>query len=69
MTDDVILTDSDGRPFERPRPEDFATTTEWLRAYWRYKDAVAASANKAFAEQFRASMRTTARQLERGRRR
>lgn len=57
MSNDTILTDEHGRPIPRPLPEDFATTTEWLRATWRYKDAVADVANKAFAEQFRASLR------------
>lgn len=55
--DDVILTDEHGRPIPRPRTEDFATTTEWLRAWWRYNDAVADLANKAFTEQLHATMR------------
>jgi hypothetical protein len=53
----MILTDGQGRPFVKPDPQDFATTTEFLCAYWAYKDAIADCANKAFDSGLRASLR------------
>jgi hypothetical protein len=50
---DPILTDDQGRPFAKPDPKDFASTLDWLRAYWAYRDATADCANKAFDTQFR----------------
>lgn len=44
----TILTDERGRPFERPRREDFATDHEFVRAYHEYRDRVSACAKEAF---------------------
>lgn len=57
----MILTDSKGVPFAKPEPTEFATTVEFLRAYWAYRDAIADAAGRAFDEQFVKSMRRGAR--------
>lgn len=46
-----ILTDADGRPFEKPQLKTGATIEEviaYIRASNAYRDAVAAAANQAF---------------------
>ncbi len=53
----MILTNDRGVPFVKPETQDFATTTEYLRAFWAYRDAIAEAANKAFDASFRKSMR------------
>ncbi len=49
----MILTDARGRPFERPRREDYPDSTAYLRACWAYRDAIAACANAAFDAGFK----------------
>lgn len=56
-----ILTDANGRPFERPEapPEGapIEETIAWIRAVHAYNDAVTDAGNRAFDEQFRKSLR------------
>lgn len=52
---DEILTDDRGRPIEKPRPEDYSTHVEYVRAYHAYKDRVAAAASRGFEEGWRRS--------------
>ncbi len=44
----MILTDSGGRPIEKPSHTDFADITDYIRAFHAYKDRIAAVANAAF---------------------
>lgn len=52
----MIVTDGAGRPFPKPeKPAPGATANEvvaYLRAWHAYRDGIANSANKAFAEAF-----------------
>lgn len=54
----MILTDANGRPFDKPDPPEtnapIEATIAYLRAMAAYNDAVADCANGAFAEAFRA---------------
>jgi hypothetical protein len=52
-----ILVDDEGREFRRPRREDFEDVEGYARAFWAYRDAIAACANGAFDEAFRAEMK------------
>lgn len=52
----MILTNDKGVPYVKPSPDDYPTTAEFLHAFWAYKDAIAADANRAFDEQFRKSI-------------
>lgn len=56
----MILTDANGRPFERPeRPPEGAPVSEiitWMRAVYAYNDRVADSTNRAFNDQLRKSL-------------
>lgn len=45
-------TDSEGKTHFRPKPEDFESTMQWLRADNAFSDRLASSANKAFDEAF-----------------
>jgi hypothetical protein len=53
----VILTDDKGVPFVKPDPEDFASSTDFLRAFWAYRDAIADASNKAFEVELRRGSR------------
>lgn len=57
----VILTDGDGRPFERPEsPAPDAPIEEriaYIRAVHRFNDAVTDCANKAFSKAFSERLR------------
>jgi hypothetical protein len=53
----MILTDERGRPFERPRREDFSSVADFLRAFHAYKDSITNHANESFADAFRAAQR------------
>lgn len=53
---DVILTDGEGRPLERPRREDFEDVVEYIRAVHAFNDRVTHVANQAFTEGFRKAM-------------
>lgn len=57
----MILTDGDGRPFEKPAPEDYPSAVEYMRAYHAYQDAVADCANQAFDSALRAALRKDSR--------
>lgn len=59
MSNDVILTDAKGRPFEKPVPSDFPDTTSFLRAYSAYKDAISECANRAFDAELRKRVRSS----------
>jgi hypothetical protein len=54
---DVIVTDANGVPFERPEPPGKDATHEerdaYVRARYAYNDAVTDSANKSFATAFK----------------
>lgn len=52
-----IYTDANGKPFEKPLPEDYMRASEYFQAYWRYRDAIADCANKAFDEGFRKGLK------------
>ena len=58
---DTIYTDAQGRPIPRPEREDFEPgiegTVAFMRATWAWKDKITDLANKAFADQFRKSVR------------
>jgi len=57
----AILTDANGKPFEKPEaPAKDAPIEEkiaWLRAMATYNNNVTNAANRAFAEQFNKSLR------------
>jgi hypothetical protein len=59
MSNATILTDGNGRPFVKPEAKNYANTTEFLRAYHAYQDAIADCANRSFDVQFRKSMKHT----------
>lgn len=44
----MILTDDRGRPLERPRPEQFPTAADFVRAVHAFNDRVASCANQSF---------------------
>jgi hypothetical protein len=52
----VIVTDVNGRPFEKPRRVDYASDLEFARAFHTYRDRVTAEANRAFDGAFRAAL-------------
>lgn len=45
-------TDSEGKTHFRPKPEDFESTIQWLRADNAFSDRLVSLANKAFDEAF-----------------
>lgn len=49
-------TDSEGKTHFRPKPEDFESTMQWLRADNAFSDKLACLANKAFAKSFRVAI-------------
>lgn len=57
----IILTDAEGRPFERPAPPGPDAPIErkiaWLRKYHATNDRIADTANCAFAHAFRKATR------------
>lgn len=57
----MILTDAQGRPYERPTPPRPGAPIEdviaYLRASSAYNDRVAAAASSAFADGFRKALR------------
>jgi hypothetical protein len=55
---DVTFTYEDGRPFVRPIRADFKTETDWLAAIHKFNTEVTNEANRAFADQFRKSLRS-----------
>lgn len=53
----MILTDEQGRPFERPRREDYKDAADYLRAVYAYYDKITNAANAAFADAFQGEMK------------
>lgn len=55
-----ILTDANGRPFERPeappKGAPIKETIAWIRAVHAYNDTITDAGNRAFDEQFRKSL-------------
>jgi hypothetical protein len=52
----VILTDENGVPIDRPCRADFASDLEFIRAFHAYRDRVASVANRAFDDAFRKAL-------------
>lgn len=55
--DNVILTNDQGRPIEKPRREDFPSDVKYIHSFHAYRDRVASAANIGFGEGFRKAMR------------
>lgn len=53
----VIITDANGRPFEKPRRADYTSDLEFARAFHAYRDRITAEANRAFDDAFRTEMK------------
>lgn len=45
---ETILTDENGRPFNRPAREDYSNYIEWLHAMHTWRDAITIAANEGF---------------------
>lgn len=54
----MILTDANGRPFDKPDQNDYESHKDYLQALWSYKDQVADCANRAFDRAFRSAMKS-----------
>lgn len=52
----MIITDANGRPFEKPRRADYASDLEFVRAFHAYRDQVTTEANRAFDDAFRTAL-------------
>lgn len=48
----AILTDANGKPFQKPQRADYSDTVDYIRAVHVYNDAVSACANDAFDKAF-----------------
>lgn len=49
----MILTDANGRPFARPKREDYPNLIDYIRAFHAYKDTITNCANEAFAKGYK----------------
>jgi hypothetical protein len=53
----MIITDGSGRPIDKPRRADYASDTDYMRAFYAYNDKITRIANESFDAGFRAAMR------------